>query len=331
MQITDLVTEFSSEDGTVQAVKGVDLTIQPGETVALVGESGSGKSVTSLSIMGLLPRGMGRIARGEILFRRRDGTVLDLARQSEATMAEIRGAEIAMVFQEPMTSLNPAHRIGDQIAEAARLHEGLGRRAARARAVEMLELVEIPEPARRASVYPHQLSGGMRQRVMIAIALVCNPTLLIADEPTTALDSTIQLQILVLLQRLQSDFGMGILFITHNLGVVAEIADRVAVMYGGRIVEDAAMVAILDSPRHPYTRGLIGSVPRTDHVARASGHRERLAAIPGNMVDPRNPPRGCDFGPRCAHVTPACRAAVPDLQDAGADRRVRCIRWEEIA
>ena len=331
LEICNLVTEFTTETGPVKAVKGVDLTIAPGETLALVGESGSGKSVTSLSVMGLLPRGVGRITQGEILFHGRDGQIRDLTQLAEDKLSAIRGAEIAMVFQEPMTSLNPAHRIGDQIAEAARLHQGLSRRAARERAIEMLALVEIPDPRARAEVFPHQLSGGMRQRVMIAIALVCNPSLLIADEPTTALDSTIQLQILLLLQRLQAELGMGILFITHNLAVVAEIADRVAVMYGGRIVEDAPVAAILDAPRHPYTAGLIRSVPRTDHVARAAGRRDRLVAIPGGMVDPRFPPPGCDFNPRCSFSTADCRAAVPPLITAGRDRHVRCIRWNEVS
>ncbi|SHI51173.1 ABC transporter ATP-binding protein [Wenxinia saemankumensis] len=330
LDIRDLVVEFRTEAGLLRAVKGVDLSIAAGETLALVGESGSGKSVTSLSTMRLIPEGVGRIAGGEILFRGRDGTVRDLVHLPGREMAGIRGSEIAMVFQEPMTSLNPAHRIGAQIAEAARLHEGLGRKAARARAVEMLKLVDIPEPERRAEAYPHQLSGGMRQRVMIAIALVCNPTLLIADEPTTALDSTVQLQILVLLRRLQDELGMAILFITHNLGVVAEIADRVAVMYGGRIVEDAPMAEILTAPRHPYTRGLLASVPRTDHAARAAGRRDRLQAIPGSMVDPLKPPPGCDFAPRCAWAQEACTAAVPVLEGVASGHHARCRRWREI-
>ncbi len=331
LDIRGLVTEFRTEAGILQAVKGVDLSIGPGETLAVVGESGSGKSVTALSTMRLIPEGIGRITGGEILFRGRDGQQRDLVTLDQREMSHIRGSEIAMIFQEPMTSLNPSHKIGTQIAEAARLHEGLGRAAARARAIEMLRLVDIPEPDRRADAYPHQLSGGMRQRVMIAIALVCNPSLLIADEPTTALDSTVQLQILVLLKRLQTEFGMGILFITHNLGVVAEIADRVAVMYGGRIVEDAPVRDILSAPRHPYTRGLLGSVPRTDHAARASGHRERLAAIPGNMVNPFAPPPGCDFAPRCAWALPACSAAVPALERTGPGHTARCIRVEELA
>jgi len=330
LDIRNLVTEFRTEGGVLQAVKGVNLSIAAGETLALVGESGSGKSVTSLSVMGLLPKNVGRIVQGEILFKCRDGEVRDLAKTSSRSMSNIRGSEIAMVFQEPMTSLNPAHKIGAQIAEAARLHEKLGRKAARARAIEMLKLVEIPEPERRADAYPHQLSGGMRQRVMIAIALVCNPTLLIADEPTTALDSTIQLQILELLRRLQAELGMATLFITHNLGVVAEIADRVAVMYGGRIVENAPMADILTSPRHPYTRGLLASVPRTDHAARAAGRRDRLQAIPGSMVDPMRPPPGCDFAPRCQWREDTCTTDVPALENVATGHNVRCCRWRNI-
>ncbi len=330
LEIRNLVTEFRTEAGVLQAVKGVDLSIKAGETLALVGESGSGKSVTSLSTIGLIPPKVGRIAKGEIMFRGRDGTVRDLAQMSMRDMSRIRGSEIAMVFQEPMSSLNPAHRVGAQIAEAARLHEGLGRKAARDRAIQMLKLVEIPEPERRAEAYPHQMSGGMRQRVMIAIALVCNPTLLIADEPTTALDSTVQLQILVLLRRLQEDLGMATLFITHNLGVVAEIADRVAVMYGGRIVEDAPVAEILGAPRHPYTRGLLASVPRTDHGARAAGRRERLQAIPGSMVDPLRPPPGCDFAPRCRWAEDDCTTVVPVLEAVSECQHARCRRWREI-
>ena len=330
LDIRDLVTEFKTEGGVLQAVKGVNLSLAAGETLAVVGESGSGKSVTALSVLGLLPKKVGQIVQGEILFRCRDGAVRDLATSSDRSMADIRGSEIAMVFQEPMTSLNPTHRIGAQIAEAARLHEKLGRKAARARAIEMLKLVEISEAELRAEAYPHQLSGGMRQRVMIAIALVCNPSLLIADEPTTALDSTVQLQILELLRRLQGELGMATLFITHNLGVVAEIADRVAVMYGGRIVEDAPMADILTAPRHPYTRGLLASVPRTDHTARAAGQRDRLQAIPGSMVDPMRPPPGCDFAPRCQWSKDICTTDVPALENVAAGHNVRCCRWRDI-
>jgi len=330
LEVRNLVTEFRTESGIVRAVKGVDLVVRPGETVALVGESGSGKSVTSLSVMGLIPKAIGGITQGEVLFKGRDGQVRDLVGQPEKVMRAIRGNEISMIFQEPMTSLNPTHTVGSQIAEAARLHLGLSGSAARKRAVEMLELVEISDPARRVDVYPHQMSGGMRQRVMIAMALVCNPALLIADEPTTALDVTVQLQILELMARLQREFGMGILFITHNLGVVAEIADRVAVMYGGRIVETAEVNQLFDRPSHPYTRGLLGSIPVVDHAARAAGVHPRLQAIPGSVVDPRNPPAGCDFNPRCPWVIEDCRTAVPPVLPVDPGHGSRCIRWSQL-
>jgi len=330
LDIKGLVTEFRTETGLVRAVKGVDLSIGQGETVALVGESGSGKSVTSLSVMRLIPKGVGAITGGQILFRDRSGAIIDLATQSEDAMRGIRGNQISMIFQEPMTSLNPTQKVGAQIAEAARLHQGLTRAQAKARAIEMLALVEIPEPARRAEVYPHQMSGGMRQRVMIAMALACNPALLIADEPTTALDVTVQLQILELMRRLQRELGMGILFITHNLGVVAEIADRVAVMYGGRIVETAPVNQLFAAPRHPYTRGLLESLPTADHSARARGETPRLKAIPGSVVDPRNPPAGCDFNPRCALAVASCRADVPPLFDVRPSHQSRCFRWSEL-
>ena len=330
LDISGLVTEFRTESGLVRAVKGVDLTIGQGETVALVGESGSGKSVTSLSVMRLIAKGVGSIAGGQMLFRTRSGQVVDLVTQPESAMRAIRGNEISMIFQEPMTSLNPTQKVGAQIAEAARLHQNLTHKQAWARAVDMLALVEIPDPARRAEVYPHQMSGGMRQRVMIAMALACNPALLIADEPTTALDVTVQLQILELMRRLQREIGMGILFITHNLGVVAEVADRVAVMYGGRIVETASVHELFARPSHPYTRGLLDSMPVVDHAARARGEQPRLRAIPGSVVDPRNPPAGCDFNPRCAWAIPECRQAVPDLLTVVPDHRARCIRWNEL-
>lgn len=330
LEIRNLVTEFRTESGIVQAVKGVDLKIEQGQTVAVVGESGSGKSVTSLSVMRLIPPAIGGIASGEILFRGRDGVVRDLAQLPEKTMRGVRGNEISMIFQEPMTSLNPTQKVGTQVAEAALLHQGLTRSQAWKRAIEMLMLVEIPEPARRADIYPHQMSGGMRQRVMIAMALACNPALLIADEPTTALDVTVQLQILELMRRLQREIGMGILFITHNLGVVAEIADRVAVMYGGRIVESADVNELFDRPSHPYTKGLLASMPQVDHAARAAGQVARLKAIPGSVVDPRNPPTGCDFNPRCHWVLDACRAAVPPVFMVSPDHGARCLRWSEM-
>jgi oligopeptide/dipeptide ABC transporter ATP-binding protein len=330
LEIRNLVTEFNTESGVVRAVKGVDLTVEAGQTVAVVGESGSGKSVTSLSVMRLIPKMIGGIASGQVLFRGRDGQVRDLAQQSEDAMRKVRGNEISMIFQEPMTSLNPTQKVGAQIAEAARLHQGLTRTQAWNRAIEMLALVEIPEPAQRAGTYPHQMSGGMRQRVMIAMALACNPALLIADEPTTALDVTVQLQILELMRRLQREIGMGILFITHNLGVVAEIADRVAVMYGGRIVESASVNDLFDRPSHPYTRGLLASIPTVDRAARAAGQVARLTAIPGSVVDPRRPPAGCDFNPRCTWAIEACRTAVPPTFDIGNGHAARCIRWSEL-
>lgn len=330
LEIRNLVTEFRTESGIVRAVKGVDLTVEPGQTVAVVGESGSGKSVTSLSVMRLIPPAIGGIASGEILFRGRDGVVRDLAQQPEPMMRKVRGNEISMIFQEPMTSLNPTQKVGTQIAEVALLHQGFSRPQAWKHAVEMLALVEIPEPVRRADIYPHQMSGGMRQRVMIAMALACNPSLLIADEPTTALDVTVQLQILELMRRLQREIGMGILFITHNLGVVAEIADRVAVMYGGRIVESASVNDLFDRPSHPYTKGLLASLPTVDHAARAAGSMARLKAIPGSVVDPRSPPAGCDFNPRCAWALDQCRAAVPSVFIVNADHGSRCLRWSEL-
>jgi len=330
LEIRDLVTEFRTESGIVRAVKGVDLTVEAGQTVAVVGESGSGKSVTSLSVMRLIPPAIGGIASGQVLFRGRDGQVRDLAQEPEAAMRKVRGNEIAMIFQEPMTSLNPTQKVGTQIAEVALLHQGLTRAQAWKRAIEMLALVEIPDPAQRADIYPHQMSGGMRQRVMIAMALACNPALLIADEPTTALDVTVQLQILELMRRLQREIGMGILFITHNLGVVAEIADTVAVMYGGRIVERATVEDLFDRPSHPYTRGLLASMPTVDRAARAAGVVARLKAIPGSVVDPRHPPAGCDFNPRCAWAIDACRAAVPPMFDVGNGHGARCIRWSEL-
>ncbi|MDO1582745.1 ABC transporter ATP-binding protein [Rhizobium oryzicola] len=329
LDIRHLTTEFQTESGTVRALKGVDLTVESGQTVALVGESGSGKSVTSLSVMRLLARS-GASINGEIRFRRRDGVVIDLAGESEAGMRRVRGNEISMIFQEPMTSLNPTVKVGAQIAEAARLHLKVDRREAQRRAIDMLALVEIPDPELRAEIYPHQLSGGMRQRVMIAMALICRPALLIADEPTTALDVTVQLQILSLIRRLQKEIGMGVLFITHNLGVVAELADRVAVMYAGRVVEQAETSEIFKRPSHPYTRGLLSSMPVIDYEARERGQLPRLREIPGSVPDPAVPPPGCAFEPRCSWRLEACRAEVPPLFDVGGTHRSRCLRWSDL-
>jgi oligopeptide/dipeptide ABC transporter ATP-binding protein len=324
LEVEGLKTWFTGDSGTVKAVDDVSLRVARGETLALVGESGSGKSVTSLSIMRLVPE-PGRHVAGRIRFAGRDLETL-----GEPALRRIRGREMAMIFQEPMTSLNPVWTIGDQLREAIRLHEPDA--DARGRALAMLEKVGIADPEARLGDYPHQLSGGMRQRVMIAMALACGPQLLIADEPTTALDVTIQAQILDLMRQLQrSAGGMAMLFITHNLGVVAEIADRVAVMYGGRIVEEGTVDAIFERPRHPYTIGLLGSIPRVDRAAREAGRKRRLPAIPGNVPAPSALPPGCAFAPRCGFAEPACAAAMPELEAVADGHRSRCRRWREIA
>ncbi|MCG8443937.1 MAG: ABC transporter ATP-binding protein [Caulobacterales bacterium] len=318
----DLSTHFATEDGTVRAVDGLSFDIDRGETVALVGESGSGKSVTSLSIMRLLDPTAARIAGGRVLFRGED-----LAQKTTAQMRAIRGNAISMIFQEPMTSLNPVYSIGEQIGEVLRVHKGTAKRTALTRACELLELVGIPEPAKRLSHSPHEMSGGMRQRVMIAMALACDPQLLIADEPTTALDVTVQAQIVELMRDLQAQTAMSILFITHDLGVVAQIADRVLVMYAGRAVEEAPVDALFSQPLMPYTSGLLQSIPRPRR--NAEGPR-RLPAIPGNIPSPLSRPAGCSFHPRCAHVEPACQAALPALEPVEPRHRVRCRRWREL-
>ncbi|MDM9559802.1 ABC transporter ATP-binding protein [Bordetella petrii] len=322
LAVQGLKTWFHSRDGVAKSVDGVTFDLARGETLAIVGESGSGKSVTSLSIMGLLPKPAGRIEAGSIRFRDRRGAEHDLARATPATLQAIRGAEIAMIFQEPMTSLNPLYTVGDQIAEAVLQHEGGSRAAALRRAREMLERVEIPAAARRIGEYPHQMSGGMRQRVMIALALACNPSVLIADEPTTALDVTVQAQILDLLRRLQAESGMSILFVTHNLGVVAEIAHRVAVMYAGRVVEDATVHDLFERPSHPYTRGLLSCIPTAALLAA----RERLRPIPGNVPSVLDLPPGCTFAPRCALADAACARTVPDLVTVRPAHHARCIK-----
>jgi oligopeptide/dipeptide ABC transporter ATP-binding protein len=329
LQVRHLQTHFFTDAGLVKAVEDVSFTLNAGETLAVVGESGSGKSVTSLSIMGLIPNPPGRIAGGEILFRTREGPVVDLVQLSAKALRKLRGRDIAMIFQEPMTSLDPVFTVGAQIAEAAALHLGMNRHAARKRAMDMLELVEIPAAKQRIDEYPHQLSGGMRQRVMIAVALACNPSLLIADEPTTALDVTIQAQILALLDKLRRDIGMAVLFVTHNLGVVAEIADRVVVMYNGRVVEEGGVHALFKAPRHPYTRGLLACLPRRalDDEAAMANTTRRLNAIPGQVANPLDPLPGCAFAPRCALALPECSAAMPPLADIGEGQRSRCIRW----
>jgi peptide/nickel transport system ATP-binding protein len=330
LDITDLRTVFRIGGTEIAAVEGMELTIAPGETVALVGESGSGKSVTSLSVMGLLPGRVGRIASGRIMLSRKSDEVVDLAGMPDETLRQIRGNDIGMVFQEPMTSLNPVYTVGEQIAEPIRIHLGKSHRDAAADAVRLLADVGIPDPARRAQQYPHELSGGMRQRVTIAMALACNPRMLIADEPTTALDVTIQAQILDLLQKLQRERGMGILFVTHNLGVVAEIADRVVVMYAGRIVESGPVPEVFAHPRHPYTKGLLRSVPRLGQSVELKRSGTPLPTIRGNVPSLRNLPRGCAFANRCDYAIEACRAAMPALIEATPTQKSRCIRWQEL-
>jgi peptide/nickel transport system ATP-binding protein len=318
LEVENLKTHFYTRDGVVRAVDGVSFTIEPGETLALVGESGCGKSVTSLSILRLIASPPGRIVSGAIRFDDRDLLLL-----GEPDMRKVRGNEISMVFQEPMTSLNPVLAVGSQIAEALVLHRGLSRADAMARAVEMLRLVNISEAAQRASEYPHQMSGGMRQRVMIAMALACDPKLLIADEPTTALDVTIQAQILDLMRALKEKTGAAILLITHDLGVVAEMAQRVVVMYAGRKVEEAPVGELFARPRHPYTRGLLKSVPR---LGSAKSARQPLAEIPGMVPSLREPMIGCAFAARCAHATDRCRVEVPPLETKTERHAVAC--WE---
>ena len=330
LRVRHLHTQFSTEAGLVRAVEDVSFTLDTGELLAVVGESGSGKSVTSLSIMGLIANPPGRVAAGEILFRTRAGPVVDLARLSPRALRKLRGRDLAMIFQEPMTSLNPVFSVGDQIAEAAAIHLGMARDAARRRALDMLELVEIPAARQRLDEYPHQLSGGMRQRVMIAIALACDPLLLIADEPTTALDVTIQAQILALLDKLRREIGMAVLFITHNLSVVAEIADRVVVMYSGRVVEEGDVHQLFKRPRHPYTRGLLDCLPRRALDDESAMARRRLNAIPGQVASPLDPLPGCAFAPRCELVLPECSDAMPPLAELPAGQRSRCIRWEML-
>lgn len=331
LAIKGLTTTFRLNDGAVTPVREVDLSIHAGETVALVGESGSGKSVTSLSCMRLLPKANARISSGQIFFRTRDGRQIDLATLDDEAMRLLRGDDIAMVFQEPMTSLNPVYTIGDQIAEPLRIHRGLPRSEAWRQAIHALDMVGIPDSARRAEQYPHEMSGGMRQRAMIAMALACRPSMLIADEPTTALDVTIQAQILDLMRRLQGELGMGILFVTHNLGVVAEMAHRVAVMYAGHIVESGPVRKIFRRPFHPYTAGLLASMPRLGEATAARERGGALPAIPGNVPALRNLPQGCAFAPRCAMAIEECRVAPPPLTRIDESRETRCLRWKELA
>jgi peptide/nickel transport system ATP-binding protein len=326
LDVRNLSTSFDTEEGVVHAVADVSFSIRAGRTTALVGESGSGKSVTSLTLMRLLPRTASTQVSGQALFVDRNGETVDLLQLPEARMRSVRGNQVAMIFQEPMTSLNPVLRIGEQIAESLRLHKGMDNRAALAQALRLLELVEIPAAPQRLHEYPHQLSGGMRQRVMIALAMACDPALLIADEPTTALDVTIQAQILALMRRLQAETGMSILFITHNLGVVAQHADDVAVMYAGRVVESANVLDLFARPQHPYTQGLLACLPGHRRQSALNGQgKRRLYAIRGQVSSPLAPPPGCAFEPRCDRAIAACKEAMPALDIDAAGRGARCI------
>jgi oligopeptide/dipeptide ABC transporter ATP-binding protein len=326
--IRDLQTYFFTDSGIVKAVNGVNLTVGEGETLAIVGESGSGKSVTALTVMRLLARTPARVTGGSILFRDRDGEVLNLLALPEAQMQRIRGRFIAMIFQDPMSSLNPVFTVGDQIAEPLRIHKGLDRRTAHKEAINLLQQVGISDPDSRVDCYPHQLSGGMRQRVMIALALACDPRLLIADEPTTALDVTIQAQIIALLKQLQRERGMAMIFITHDLKLVSEVADRVAVMYASQVVEEGAVADVLSHPRHPYTKALMDCIPRRDY---ALPGRQSLRPIPGSLPDPLDPPAGCRFHARCGYAEARCTAHEPELEPVAPRHEVRCHRWKEIA
>jgi peptide/nickel transport system ATP-binding protein len=320
LDVRGLQTHFFTRAGVARAVDGVSFTIDAGETLAIVGESGCGKSVTAFSLLRLIADPPGRIVGGEVLFEGRD-----LLKLPEPEMRSVRGDRIAMIFQEPMTSLNPVLTIGDQIAESVMLHRKVSKRAAADRAVELLELVGIPEPRRRLGEYPHRLSGGMRQRAMIAMALACEPRLLIADEPTTALDVTIQAQILDLLDELKTRTGMAVLLITHDLGVVAQHSQRVAVMYAGKVVEQAVTAELFAQPRHPYTQGLLASIPR------AGVTTERLTEIPGIVPALNDMPAGCAFAPRCSQAMERCRQSAPPLVDIGAARTVACFAATEPA
>jgi oligopeptide/dipeptide ABC transporter, ATP-binding protein, C-terminal domain len=316
LEVKDLQTHFSTEEGIVKAVDGVSFTLNPGKILCIVGESGCGKSITSLSIMRLLNSPPGRIIGGEVIF---EGT--DLLKLKESEMYRIRGNKISMIFQEPMTSLNPVFTIGNQIMESIMLHCRSGMKEAKEQAIEMLHLVGIPSPEKRIRDYPHQLSGGMRQRVMIAMALSCNPRLLIADEPTTALDVTIQAQILDLMRKLRADLGTSIILITHDLGVVAEMADEVIVMYCGTIVERANAQTLFGRPAHPYTQGLLSSVPNME------ADIQRLPIVRGAVPDPYDMPAGCSFYPRCDYATELCQKEAPPMINLDFDHDIRCFRY----
>ena len=313
LEVRDLCVEFNTAEGRVQAINRLGYTLHAGEKLGIVGESGSGKSVSSLAVMGLIPDPPGKITGGEILYRGKD-----LLKEPERALEKIRGNEISMIFQEPMTSLNPIHRCGHQIAESLRLHRGMGKREALAEAVEMMKAVGIANPQARAQEYPHQMSGGMRQRVMIAMALACRPNILIADEPTTALDVTIQAQILDLIRDLNREMNTAVLFITHDLGVVSELCDTVIVMYTGRIVEQAPVAELFRDPKHPYTVGLLEAIPRITR------EREPLATIQGMVPNPTERIQGCTFWPRCPHATEQCKTQAPAMTDLSETRKVRC-------
>jgi peptide/nickel transport system ATP-binding protein len=316
LDIRGLKVHFKTDDGMVRAVDGVDLRVGRGETLGVVGESGCGKTVTAMTVLKLIAMPPGKIVAGEIMWKGRD-----LVPLGQRDMPHIRSKEIAIVFQEPMTSLNPVYTVGEQIAEVVRLHQGLDGRKSLDRSVEMLRLVHVPAPERRIHDYPHQMSGGMRQRVMIAMALACNPELLIADEPTTALDVTIQAQILDLIAEMKDRLGMAVMLITHAMGVVAETAERVAVMYAGHVVEEASVEDLFAHPLHPYTQGLIKSIPRVDDSA---GTRQRLEAIAGTVPSLLTPPPGCRFAPRCGFASTACTAQVPVLRSLDGGHKVAC-------
>jgi oligopeptide transport system ATP-binding protein len=318
LEVNGLKTQFFTQDGVVQAVRGVSFYVDEGETLGIVGESGCGKSVSVLSVMRLIPQPPGKIVDGEVIF---DGQ--DLVKVSDDQIRRVRGNKIAMIFQDPMTSLNPVLTIGRQIGEALELHMGMNREEARKRSAELLSMVGIPEAEMRLDDYPHQFSGGMRQRAMIAMGLACNPRLLIADEPTTALDVTIQAQIVELVKRLRDEIGMAIIWITHDLGVVAGLADRVMVMYAGVVVEEAPVKEAYGDPRHPYTIGLLGSLPRLDVVR--SDKLQSIEGLPPDLIDP---PKGCPFQPRCAYAIEKCQTEIPPLEPVGPRHRIAC--WVDV-
>lgn len=318
LDVKNLKTYFYTDDGIIPAVDGIDFSLSRGETLGIVGESGCGKSVTALSIMGLIPTEQGRIESGKIIFEGKD-----LIEMSNSEIRKIRGNRISMIFQEPMTSLNPVFTVGDQIMEAIILHRNMDREAARNQTIELLRLVGIPSPEVRINEYPFQMSGGMRQRIMIAMAISTNPSLLIADEPTTALDVTIQAQVLDLLSRLKDKLNMSIMLITHDLGVVVEVVSKIVVFYAGKIVEEVQADVLFSEAGHPYTVGLLGSIPRLDVK------QNRLDVIEGNIVNPLNMPQGCRFNPRCIQAMDICREKEPGLFQAGKNHKVRCWRYDE--